>query len=98
MDAAAHDQTMFGGNWNTQQQQQQQPTGLFGQPAATAPAAGGFGQPAGGFGQPAAGGMFGGGGGFGECADGTAWGNCCARGRRIAAWTERDANPTPRMP
>jgi hypothetical protein len=61
---------MFGGNWNTQQQQQpqQQATGLFGQPAQQQPAAtGGFGQPAaaGGFGQPAAGGMFGGG-GFGE--------------------------------
>lgn len=59
---------MFGGNWNTQQQQpQQQSTGLFGQPAAQQPAqTGAFGQPAAGaFGQPAAGGMFGGG-GFGE--------------------------------
>jgi hypothetical protein len=61
--------TMFGGNWNTQQQQpQQQSTGLFGQPAAQQQPAqtGGFGQPAaGGFGATQAGGMFGGG-GFGE--------------------------------
>ncbi|KAI5450447.1 hypothetical protein NCC49_003070 [Naganishia albida] len=60
---------MFGGNWNTQQQQQpqQQATGLFGQPAQQPAATGGFGQPAqtGGFGQPATGGMFGGG-GFGS--------------------------------